>query len=106
MLNMLRRFYARLSNSGVLPRTFAALVLGACVLTPRTPFAQQQPLHLNPVVAKLAEGKTVYGIQTNDWSLAHARETARSLIAAMTSCSSTWSTIRSTSRGFTSTSWE
>src|SRR6186997_827629 len=78
MLNMLRRSYARLSNSGMLPRTFVALVLGACVLTPRTPFAQQQPLHLNPVVAKLAEGKTVYGIQTNDWSLAHARETARS----------------------------
>ena len=34
--------------------------------------------HLNPVIAKLAAGKTVYGlINTGDLSLAHARETAR-----------------------------
>jgi len=33
--------------------------------------------HLNPVVAKLAAGKTVYGLITGDMSLANARETAR-----------------------------
>ena len=60
-----------------MPRIFLGFLLSAFVLAPRAPLAQQQPLHLNPVVAKLAEGKTVYGIQTNDWSLAHARETAR-----------------------------
>jgi len=40
--------------------------------------AQQKPLHLNPVIAKLAEGKTVYGLITGDLSLAYAREVARS----------------------------
>ena len=39
--------------------------------------AQQQPLHLNPVIAKLAEGKTVYGLNTGDLSLVNAREMAR-----------------------------
>lgn len=33
--------------------------------------------HLNPVIAKLAEGKTVYGLSTGDLSLVNARETAR-----------------------------
>jgi 4-hydroxy-2-oxoheptanedioate aldolase len=33
--------------------------------------------HLNPVVAKLAAGKTVYGLITGDMSLANARDTAR-----------------------------
>jgi len=40
--------------------------------------AQQKPLHLNPVIAKLAEGKTVYGLITGDLSLAYSREVARS----------------------------
>lgn len=39
--------------------------------------AQQQRLHLNPVIAKLVEGKTVYGLNTGDLSLAYAREVAR-----------------------------
>jgi len=43
-----------------------------------TLLAQQKPLHLNPVIAKLAEGKTVYGLITGDLSLAYAREVARS----------------------------
>ena len=47
------------------------------MLTPRVPAAQQKPLHLNPVIAKLAEGKTVYGLITADLSLANARETAQ-----------------------------
>src|SRR5262249_51933960 len=37
----------------------------------------QEPVHLNPVIAKLAAGKTVYGLITGDMSLANARETAR-----------------------------
>lgn len=40
--------------------------------------AQESTDHLNPVIAKLAAGKTVYGlINTGDLSLANARETAR-----------------------------
>jgi len=77
MLNMLRHSSPRLSNRGQIPRILFGFLLGAFVLAPRAPLAQQKPLHLNPVVAKLAEGKTVYGIQTADLSLAHARETAR-----------------------------
>ena len=34
-------------------------------------------VHLNPVIAKLVEGKTVYGLNTGDLSLAYAREVAR-----------------------------
>lgn len=40
-------------------------------------FANVEPLHLNPVVAKLAKGETVYGLMTSDLSLFHAREMAR-----------------------------
>jgi 4-hydroxy-2-oxoheptanedioate aldolase len=47
------------------------------VLTPDVPMAQLQRLHLNPVIAKLVEGKTVYGLTTGDLSLAYAREVAR-----------------------------
>ena len=59
-------------------RRFAtALVLTACVLLP-TAKAQESSGHLNPVVAKLAAGRTVYGlINTGDLSLANARDTAR-----------------------------
>ena len=58
-------------------RCATALVLTACVLLP-TAKAQESSGHLNPVVAKLAAGKTVYGlINTGDLSLANARETAR-----------------------------
>ena len=55
----------------------AGAVLAALVLTPSVPSAQQKPLHLNPVIAKLAEGKTVYGLNTGDLSLVYAREVAR-----------------------------
>jgi tartrate dehydratase beta subunit/fumarate hydratase class I family protein len=48
-----------------------------CLLLPSTG-AQESAEHLNPIVAKLAAGKTVYGlINTGDLSLANARETAR-----------------------------
>ncbi len=39
--------------------------------------AEIEPHHLNPVVAKLAEGKVVYGLMTCDLSLFHAREMAQ-----------------------------
>ena len=55
----------------------AALFASALVVTAVVPRAQQQNLHLNPVIAKLAAGKTVYGLNTGDLSLANARETAR-----------------------------
>jgi hypothetical protein len=44
--------------AGFSPRlsVFAVYLLAAGVVS-----AQQKPLHLNPVIAKLAEGKTVYG---------------------------------------------
>jgi 4-hydroxy-2-oxoheptanedioate aldolase len=54
------------------------LAVGAFLCcTPGVLLAQQKPLHLNPVIAKLAEGKTVYGLITGDLSLAYAREVAR-----------------------------
>lgn len=49
----------------------------AFLLAPAMLPAQQKPLHLNPVIAKLAEGKTVYGLNTGDLSLVYAREVAR-----------------------------
>ena len=54
------------------------LMLAAILLTPATLVPQQKPGHINPVIAKLAEGKTVYGLITGDLSLAYAREVARS----------------------------
>lgn len=49
----------------------AVLALASAAIT------AQQPIHLNPVIAKLIEGKTVYGLNTGDLSLAYAREVAR-----------------------------
>src|SRR3989442_4992359 len=47
------------------------------LLAPALLPAQQKPLHISPVRAKLAEGKTVYGLNTGDLSLVYAREVAR-----------------------------
>jgi 4-hydroxy-2-oxoheptanedioate aldolase len=59
----------------------AGAVFAVVFLLESTPVAQQKPLeqrlHLNPVIAKLAEGKTVYGLNTGDLSLSYAREVAR-----------------------------
>jgi 4-hydroxy-2-oxoheptanedioate aldolase len=57
----------------------AAAVVAALVGF-QTPSAQEKTTHLNPVIAKLAEGKTVYGLITSDLSLANARETARASV--------------------------
>jgi len=54
-----------------------AAVVALLVLWPGAPSAQQQRLHLNPVIAKLIAGKTVYGLNTGDLSLAYAKEVAR-----------------------------
>jgi len=57
-------------------RLFAAVIAAIAWLL--VPGAAQESTHLNPVVAKLAAGKTVYGlINTGDMSLANAREIAR-----------------------------
>lgn len=59
-------------------QTFVTIaVLAAAALISPAPSAQEKILHLNPVIAKLAEGKTVYGLITGDLSLANARETAQ-----------------------------
>ena len=59
------------------PLMLAAALAAAAVLAPVVPSAQQKAPHLNPVIAKLAEGKTVYGLITGDLSFANARETAQ-----------------------------
>ena len=61
----------------------AAIAAAAALWIP-TPFllAQQAPtpVHLNPVIEKLAEGKQVFGVSTSDLSLDNARALARSPI--------------------------
>lgn len=42
-----------------------------------TPSAQQAFMHLNPLVEKLAQGKTVFGVSTGDLSIDNARALAR-----------------------------
>jgi 4-hydroxy-2-oxoheptanedioate aldolase len=58
-------------------RLKAVVVLGAFLVLTHSPSAQPPALHLNPIIAKLSEGKTVYGLSTGDLSLVNARETAR-----------------------------
>jgi len=66
--------HVRWPDHAVLALAVAALL---CWM-PAVLSAQQKPMHINPVIAKLAEGKTVYGLITGDLSLAYAREVARS----------------------------
>ena len=60
----------------------ALATLAALATLPFTGHAQQivQRLHLNPVIEKLAAGKTVYGLSTGDLSLPNARTMARSAV--------------------------
>lgn len=60
-----------------LTATSVGAALASVLLAQGVPSAQQQRLHLNPVIAKLVDGKTVYGLNTGDLSLAYAREVAR-----------------------------
>ena len=55
---------------------FIAFVI-VSVAAPSTTLAQQQPLHLNPVVEKLAHGQPIVGIQTDDMSLQNCHSLAR-----------------------------
>lgn len=55
----------------------ATAVIGALFAPASTPLAQQAPMHLNPVVEKLAQGKPVFGVSTTDFSLENARELVR-----------------------------
>jgi 4-hydroxy-2-oxoheptanedioate aldolase len=59
------------------PVVLAAALAAVAIVAPVVPSAQQKAPHLNPVIAKLAEGKTVYGLITGDLSIANARETAQ-----------------------------
>jgi hypothetical protein len=59
-------------------RYLTAVVTVLALCSSGAPVAQQASVHLNPVIAKLAVGKTVYGlINSGDLSLVNARETAR-----------------------------
>ena len=59
-------------------RYITVLVAALAFSSSSAPLAQKGTVHLNPVIAKLAEGKTVYGlINSGDLSLVNARETAR-----------------------------
>ena len=59
-------------------RYLTAVVAALALCSSGAPVAQQASVHLNPVIAKLAAGKTVYGlINSGDLSLVNARETAR-----------------------------
>jgi 4-hydroxy-2-oxoheptanedioate aldolase len=60
-----------------LPATSLGAALFSVLLTQGVPSAQPQHLHLNPVIAKLVDGKTIYGLNTGDLSLTYAREVAR-----------------------------
>jgi 4-hydroxy-2-oxoheptanedioate aldolase len=59
---------------------FAAALLGVSLLATSGPAAQQRPVHLNPVIEKLAQGKAFVGVNTGDLSLENARTLARAPI--------------------------
>ena len=54
-----------------------AVTLAALCLLPGL-LSAQALIHLNPVIAKLEAGETVYGLSTQDLSLSYARQVARS----------------------------
>lgn len=68
------------NQSPLTPAWLAGALVGAFVVTSSAPSAQiaEQRLHLNPVIAKLAEGRTVYGLQAGiEMSIGSARAAAR-----------------------------
>jgi len=68
--------FLHLSVSGSASSRWLGAALWGALLLPSLLFAQQR-IHLNPVIAKLAAGETVYGLSTQDLSLAYARQVAR-----------------------------
>jgi 4-hydroxy-2-oxoheptanedioate aldolase len=64
-------------------RRFSFLVVavaGIALVTSAGSAAQQAPVHLNPVIAKLAKGEAFVGVNTGDLSLENARTLARAPI--------------------------
>jgi len=59
---------------------FIAAIVGVALLMPSWPSAQTAPLHLNPVIEKLSQGKPFVGVNTGDLSLENARTLARAPI--------------------------
>jgi 4-hydroxy-2-oxoheptanedioate aldolase len=59
---------------------FIATLASIAVLTSPGPAAQQAPVHLNPVIEKLSQGKAFVGVNTGDLSLENARTLARAPI--------------------------
>ena len=57
-----------------------AAVSGLALLMSSDPGAQRAPVHLNPVIEKLAQGKAFVGVNTGDLSLENARTLARAPI--------------------------
>ena len=54
--------------------------VGLALLVPSWPAAQSKPIHLNPIVDKLSQGKPFIGVNTGDLSLENARNLARAPI--------------------------
>jgi 4-hydroxy-2-oxoheptanedioate aldolase len=59
---------------------FLVFVAGSALVMPAGPAAQQAPVHLNPVIAKLAKGEAFVGVNTGDLSLENARTLSRAPI--------------------------
>ena len=59
---------------------YALFVAGVALLMTSGPAAQQAPVHLNPVIDKLAKGQAFVGVNTGDLSLENARTLARAPI--------------------------
>ena len=57
-----------------------AAVLSIALVMPSGMTAQQRPIHLNPVIEKLAQGQAFVGVNTGDLSLENARTLARAPI--------------------------
>jgi 4-hydroxy-2-oxoheptanedioate aldolase len=57
-----------------------AAVLSIALVMPSGMTAQQRPIHLNPVIEKLAQGQAFVGVNTGDLSLENARTLARASI--------------------------
>ena len=60
--------------------SFVVALVGIALLMSMEPAAQRGPVHLNPVIEKLSQGKAFVGVNTGDLSLENARTLARAPI--------------------------
>jgi 4-hydroxy-2-oxoheptanedioate aldolase len=58
-------------------RIFGCLLAYTVLASTPLLLSAQERVHLNPVIAKLEAGETVYGLSTQDLSIAYARQVAR-----------------------------